>query len=131
VLVPAQFDDAIYSQVGVKVPGVVDGLSVCRRPGRPKFSRREVALVRCVHQELARLWARADPVGTHTLPPRQREVLEGIRRGESRKTIAQKMGVSSHTVHTYERTLLRHAGVASRRELLARLSEVIRPNLLP
>jgi DNA-binding CsgD family transcriptional regulator len=128
---PSDMDDAIYSQVAVRDPAVVDGLGICRQVGKPRFTPKDVALVRFIHQELGRLWNREDPVRTHTLPARQREVLDGIRRGESRKTIAAKMEVSVHTVHTYEKALFERAGVASRGALLAAVSEVIRPNLLP
>jgi DNA-binding CsgD family transcriptional regulator len=131
VRIPSEIDDTIYSQIAVNDPSVMDGLSFCRGIGEPKFSKREIALTRFLHQELGRLWNRPDPIGIHVLPARQREVLDGIRRGESRKSIAEKMGVSTHTVHTYEKALFERAGVASRGELLAKLAGVIRPNLLP
>ena len=131
VLVPSDMGDIIYSQVAVTDPSVVDGLSLARRIGGRDFTAREVALVRFLHQELARLWNREDPVGTHVLPARQREVLDGIRRGESRKAIAERMNLSEHTVHTYEKALFERAGVKSRGELIAGLAKVLRPNLLP
>jgi DNA-binding NarL/FixJ family response regulator len=58
-------------------------------------------------------------------------VLEGIRRGESRKTIAEKMGVSDHTVHSYEKALFERAKVSSRLELQAMLNKLVRPVLMP
>jgi hypothetical protein len=57
----ADFDDTIYSQIAVKDPAVMDGLSFCRKIGEPKFGRREVELVRFLHEELGRLWSRPDP----------------------------------------------------------------------
>jgi DNA-binding CsgD family transcriptional regulator len=131
VAAPADFGDIIYSQVAVNDPKVVDGLSFARRRSDPQFTQKDVATVRLVHTELARLWNREDPIGQHILPARQREVLDAIRRGESRKTIADKMAVSEHTVHSYEKALFERAGVSSRGELLASISGVIRPNLLP
>jgi DNA-binding CsgD family transcriptional regulator len=131
IAVPAGLGDIIYSQVAVKDPSVVDGLGFSRKTDKPRFTAHEVAIVRFVHQELARLWNRPDAVGTHALPTRQREVLDGIRRGETRKVIADKMGVSEHTIHGYEKSLFERAGVKSRGELLASLAGVIRPNLLP
>jgi len=128
---PANWDHSIISQVGIPDPGVVDGLSLCRAVGKPAFTEQEIGVVRFMHQELARLWRRPDPVGVHTLPPRQREVLDGIRRGETRKAIAGKMSVSVHTVHGYEKALFERADVKSRGELLARLAKLVRPNLLP
>ena len=128
---PSEMHDLLYSQVAVKDPSVVDGLGFVRSPGEPRFTAKDVNVVRFVHQELARLWNRPDPIGIHTLPPRQREVLDGIRRGESRKAIAEKMMVGESTVHSYEKALFQRAGVKSRGELIASLSGTIRPNLLP
>jgi DNA-binding CsgD family transcriptional regulator len=128
---PSDWDYSIYSQVGITRPGVVDGIGVARRLGGPPYTPKEVAMLRLIHQELARLWRKHDPLDAHTIPPRQREVLEGIRRGESRKTIAEKMGVSDHTVHSYEKALFDRAKVTSRMELLAMLGKLIRPVLMP
>jgi DNA-binding CsgD family transcriptional regulator len=127
----SNWDQPIYSQVAITDPSVVDGFSLGRLLGKPAFTPQEIGTVRFMHQELARLWRRPDPVGVHTLPARQREVLDGIRRGEPRKAIAGRMGVSVHTVHTYEKALFERAGVKSRGELLARLAKLVRPNLLP
>jgi DNA-binding CsgD family transcriptional regulator len=131
VLIPSNWDQAMYSNVGIIRPGVVDGIGVAKRLGEPAFTSRDVAMLRLIHQELARLWRKHDPLDAHTLPPRQREVLEGIRRGESRKMIAEKMGVSDHTVHSYEKALFDRAKVTSRMELLAILSKLVRPVLMP
>jgi len=125
------WDQAIYSQVAITPPGLVDGLGIVRSVGKPAFTEAEVAIVRFVHQELARLWRRSDPLGIHQLPTRQREVLEGIRRGESRKAIAERLCLSDHTVHTHEKALFARAEVNSRGELLARLAKRVQPNLLP
>jgi DNA-binding CsgD family transcriptional regulator len=131
VVTPSNWDHPIYSQVGIIRPSVVDGLSVARRLGGEPYTPKDVAMLRLIHQELARLWRKHDPLDAHTLPPRQREVLEGIRRGESRKTIADKMGVSDHTVHSYEKALFDRAKVTSRMELLAMLGKLVRPVLMP
>ena len=131
VVTPSNWDYAIYSQVGIIRPSVVDGMSIARRLGGEPYSPKDVAMLRLIHQELARLWRKHDPLDAHTLPPRQREVLEGIRRGESRKTIAETMGLSDHTVHTYERALFDRAKVTSRMELQAMLNKLVRPVLMP
>ena len=128
---PADWDHSVYSQVAITPPGLVDGIGLARAVGKAPFDPSEVGIVRFLHRELARLWRRPDPIGIHTLPDRQREVLDGIRRGETRKTIADKMGVSDHTVHTYEKSLFERAAVRSRGELLARLAKLVHPNLLP
>jgi DNA-binding CsgD family transcriptional regulator len=131
VVKPSNWDHPIVSQVGIIRPGVMDGLSVARQFGGPPFTPKDVAMLRLIHQELARLWRKYDPLDAHTLPARQREVLEGIRRGESRKVIAEKMGVSNHTVHSYEKALFERARVTSRQELQAVLSKLVRPVLMP
>jgi DNA-binding CsgD family transcriptional regulator len=131
VVKPSNWEHMINSQVGIIRPGVVDGIGICRKPGDPPYTPKDVAMLRLIHQELARLWRKHDPMDAHTLPPRQREVLEGIRRGESRKAIADKMGVSDHTIHTYEKALFDRAKVTSRMELLSMVSKVVRPVLMP
>jgi DNA-binding CsgD family transcriptional regulator len=128
---PANWDQILYSQVGIHPPGVVDGIGLVRTSGKPPFSPREVELVRLIHQELARLWRRPDAVGMQILPARQRGVLQCIREGASRRHIAEKMGISEHTVHDYEKALFVRAGVSSRTELLALMAKRICPVLLP
>jgi len=127
----AGWDEALTSQTTISPPGYVNGFGFIRELGKPAFTSREVDIVQFVHGELARLWRRPDPLSVHTLPDRQREVLDHIRRGKGRKTIADEMKISEHTVHSYEKTLFERAGVSGRGELLAALSEIIRPNLLP
>jgi DNA-binding CsgD family transcriptional regulator len=128
---PAGWDQLLISQTMLSPPGYVNGIDFMRAVGKPPFTQREVSIVHFLHAELARLWRRSDPLRVHELPDRQREVLDGIRRGESRKTIAEKMAVSEHTVHSYEKALFERASVTSRGELRAKLAGVIRPNLLP
>ena len=54
-----------------------------------------------------------------TLPPRQREVLVLLLRGDAPKQIAPSLGVSVHTVNEYIKEIHRHFDVSSRAELLA------------
>lgn len=54
------------------------------------------------------------------LPPRVRQTLEHLLRGDGEKQIAVKLGLSRHTVHVYIKTLHKHYNVCSRSELLAR-----------
>ena len=131
VVAPSNWDYAIYSQVGIIRPGVVDGIGVARKLGGKPYLAADVAMLRLIHQELARLWRKHDPLDINNLPPRQREVLHGIRRGESRKVIAQTMGVSEHTVHSYEKALFERGRATSRQELQATLAKLVRPALMP
>ena len=54
------------------------------------------------------------------LPPRVRQTLEELLAGDQEKEIANRMGVSRHTVHVYVKQLYRKFNVSSRGELLAR-----------
>ena len=58
---------------------------------------------------------------TPLLPPRLRRTLERLLAGESDKEIAQKLGISRHTVHEYAGDLYRRFGVSGRGELMAML----------
>jgi DNA-binding CsgD family transcriptional regulator len=53
------------------------------------------------------------------LSPREREVLDVLLRGHSEKRAADRLGLSSHTVHQYVKRLFRAFGVSSRAELMA------------
>lgn len=54
------------------------------------------------------------------LSPRVRQTLERLLHGDSEKQVAQRLQVSSHTVHVYVKTLYRKMKVNSRGELLAK-----------
>lgn len=51
--------------------------------------------------------------------PRIRETLKHLLTGDSEKQIANKLGISRHTVHVYVKRLYVHYRVSSRGELLA------------
>jgi len=55
-----------------------------------------------------------------SLPPRLRQTLDLLLRGDSEKQIARKLELSPHTVHVYVKSLYRKFEVSSRGELLAR-----------
>jgi DNA-binding CsgD family transcriptional regulator len=55
-----------------------------------------------------------------TLSPRLRQTLQSLLKGVSEKQVAQRLGLSQHTVHVYVKKLYRRYGVSSRGELLAR-----------
>lgn len=58
----------------------------------------------------------------HRPSPRRDEVMRGIVRGESRKDIAERMGVSPLTVKDHIRKIFRKHGVQSREELRAKIA---------
>jgi DNA-binding CsgD family transcriptional regulator len=89
--------------------------------GDRPFAPRDVQWIALLHDELARLWrpeSRAsDP--SLALSPRLRQTLDGLIAGEAEKTLADRLGISLHTVHEHVKALHRRLNVRSRGELLA------------
>jgi DNA-binding NarL/FixJ family response regulator len=54
------------------------------------------------------------------LSPRMEQTLDRLLLGDSEKQIANRLGLSRHTVHVYVKALYRGFGVSSRGELLAK-----------
>ena len=54
------------------------------------------------------------------LSPRMEQTLRSLLSGDSEKQVAQRLGLSPHTVHVYVKAIYRKYGVSSRGELLAR-----------
>jgi DNA-binding NarL/FixJ family response regulator len=57
---------------------------------------------------------------TTALSPREREVLDGLAEGQAYKQIADKLGVSIHTVRNYIRRIYEKLHVCSRTEAVAK-----------
>jgi DNA-binding CsgD family transcriptional regulator len=55
------------------------------------------------------------------LSPRQVEIVRDVMRNEKEQTIAARLGISGHTVHTHVKRIYARLRVASRVELVARL----------
>lgn len=90
------------------------------------FSASATHLVRLLHHELAGLLERklvlpGSVEDSSTLPPRLREVLNGLLAGEPEKLIATRLGLSPHTVNRHVQRIYRHYGVSGRSRLLAHL----------
>ena len=66
--------------------------------------------------------AAADKTGLPALAPREREVALALADGLSRAHVAQRMGLSVHTVATLTRRIYRKLGVTSQAALAARLA---------
>ena len=62
----------------------------------------------------------APGVETIALSPREREVLDGLAEGQAYKQIADKLGVSIHTVRNYIRRIYEKLHVCSRTEAVAK-----------
>jgi DNA-binding NarL/FixJ family response regulator len=63
-------------------------------------------------------------VASLRLCKRETEVVSGIIAGESEARLAERLGISTHTVHTYIDRLYRRLAVRSRCELVVRIFEV-------
>lgn len=108
------------------VPGV--GISVAgfyRSPGEADFTPRDTRIMHIILTELPWLHQADLPHlparGILALPPRQRQLLNQLVQGHSRKAIATALGISENTVHGYVKQVFRHFSVHSQAELIARL----------
>ena len=63
------------------------------------------------------------------LPPRLTQTLAALAEGCSEQEVSQRLGISRHTVHNYVKALHHRLGVASRGELLAKVSQAQTPFL--
>jgi DNA-binding CsgD family transcriptional regulator len=118
-------DDCLHSlQPTERAADSFDSISICRAPGRRKFGEREVALVKLVHQEIARMvggaLAEYHEPSPSQLPPRVRQVLRCLLEGDGDKQIAARLELSPYTVNQYTKHIFQHFKVNSRPELLAR-----------
>ncbi len=101
-----------------------------REAADSRFPRSAVRLVHLFHHELGTMLggpltlpdAVEDP---HALPPRLRQVLACLLRGDSEKLVAQRLGISRHTVSRHVQRLHRRFGVQSRGELLHRCRDML------
>lgn len=57
------------------------------------------------------------------LSPREREIAMGVLIDEKELRIAQRLGISPHTVHTHTERLYHKLGVSSRVQLVVRLAD--------
>jgi DNA-binding CsgD family transcriptional regulator len=102
----------IYSSVGFH-----------RRKGKPSFSQRDRAIVHLILGQVD--WLHRHGTGTPEkgkvvqLPPRERQVLVLLLTGDAPREIAEKLGISEHTVGDYMKNLYKHFEVNSRGELQA------------
>jgi len=97
------------------------------KPTGETFSPRARELVDHAQRELGALWPSTKQP---SLPRRLRQTLELLEAGLSEKELADRLGLSAHTVRGYCKDLHRHFGVHSRGELLASARARPRPPVL-
>ena len=123
------FDELLYSWVPLAESSgsyLLSGCVLLRRPGRGAFGEIESRLAHLVFGEahplhtLGLFAELADDLAP--LPPRTRQVLALIVDGLSNKQVAERLGLSPHTVGDHLKVIHRHFGINSRSELLRRLT---------
>lgn len=121
---PADSDHFIVNmRPGTSGPNAVDCYAVGRQLNDPRYSERDVKLIRLLRHEISSL------IGTrltteahhsiHGLQRRCRATLELLMRGASEKEVARELHRSVNTIHEHIMIIYRHFNVSSRAELLA------------
>jgi DNA-binding CsgD family transcriptional regulator len=113
-------------------PGVISGIGVHRRVGRPRFSPRDRALVHLIVGQIDWLHRADTDVPGNTdrlekLTVREREILIHLLGADRRKAIAGKLGLSPHTLNDHCKSIYSVLGVSSRTGLLALFMPTGRP----
>ncbi|GAA5484523.1 helix-turn-helix transcriptional regulator [Haloferula sargassicola] len=102
--------------------GGFSGIGLYRTAGRQVFSARDSCLAHIVLTEVP--WLHEEGWGSESgrtlagLPKRQREILQLLAQGNSRKEIACDLGLSLNTVHGHVRDIYRHFKVNSHAGLM-------------
>lgn len=116
-------DDAIYTCFPLNDRNLSVGFGLNRLRGDKPFGERENTLVELVNRHLGWFYRQlvADlPNQRPPLPPSLRRVLSEVLRGASEKEIAQRLHLSTHTVHDHMKRLYQCYSVSSRAELMAK-----------
>jgi DNA-binding CsgD family transcriptional regulator len=117
-------------------PDVYSALGFHRRVGKPSFTSLQRATVHLILNKVPWLHKDGHDVPANDerllkLSPREREVLLYLLEGDSRKQIAQRLGLSHHTVADHMKSIYKHFDVNSRAELLALFMRTGLPTFLP
>lgn len=121
---PGDMDSCIYAGAQAPRPDEFLGMTFHRPWGDRHFRVKERRLVDILQFGITPLYrsyiksqAKVDPLTE--LPPRLREVLLCLLRGDSEKQVAHRLGIAAQTVHSHVKRLHRRLGVSSRGELFA------------
>jgi DNA-binding CsgD family transcriptional regulator len=117
--------DFIMQMLPIAEFGAVAGIKMFRSVGDRPFAERDRLLLELIGEELAHDWnGYALPsADDRVLSPREKRVLALFAAGASEKEAAAALGISTHTVHGYAKSLYRSLTVHSRAELLARFGK--------
>ncbi len=122
---PAQLDHGVFACLRSENPSVVQGLGFYRERKDKPFSEEDRNLLQLFQAECAWMLAPSQPAVDEQLraglSPRERQTLDLLLEGLADKEIAERLGISPHTVNQYIKSIFRRFGVHSRTALLARL----------
>ncbi|HEY0008287.1 MAG TPA: helix-turn-helix transcriptional regulator, partial [Tepidisphaeraceae bacterium] len=101
--------------------GIPSLLAVYKAAGAEHFAGRACQILRSLHIQCGWALNRAVKAATDMprLTPRGRDVLKLLLAGHTELVIAQKLGLSRHTVHSHCKRVYREFNVSTRGELLA------------
>ncbi len=97
-------------------PELLESLKEVQRGGSPMTAH----IARKVVQSFQRGGSAAGNAATEDLSPREKEVLDCLSQGFLYKEIAEKLGISYETVHTYIRRIYEKLQVRTRTEAVAK-----------
>jgi DNA-binding CsgD family transcriptional regulator len=121
---PAHLDHALYSSKRGAIPSVVHGMGFYRPKNDRPFDEQDRDLLYLFHSECDQMLrapaAGVDELLIARLSPRERQTLDLLLAGLADKEIAERLGISPHTVNQYTKSIYRRFGVRSRAALLAR-----------
>ncbi len=121
-LVPLHLDDSLCS-FHETADGHFDTVVAHRRLGDRPWTERDLKVLDLLHRELVPMigyeLAGSDSHDPVPLSPRLEQTLSAMVEGLSEKEVADRLGLSPHTMHQYVKALYRRYRVRSRPELLA------------
>jgi DNA-binding CsgD family transcriptional regulator len=115
-----RLDDSIYGGTRSAI-GNYAGIGLFRAWGKRPFSEEDAQLAELFAEGCRGAVFAGGGRLRPALSPRQEETLQCLLTGDSAKQIADKLGLSIHTVGDYIKAVYRAHGVNSRAELLTRL----------
>ncbi len=112
-------DNFVYSHQFMAHRSCIHLLSLNRAWGRRAFTQRERCLAALFHEELGRLWREQSLDPLARLSRREAQTLQLLQEGDHEKHVADRLGLSRHTIHDYIKTIYRKLNVSSQPELMA------------
>lgn len=117
-------DHSLHSIYPLDEQGVISGVGLYRRCGRPPFTPRQRRIAHIILGEVDWLHYADLPNDrgstVSALSPRQRVVLVHLLEGRTGKEISQLLHISPHTVHDHRKAIYRHFDVSSQIALIRR-----------